>query len=141
MVWSSCCPRDSQDSSPAPQFESINSLVLSILYGSTLSSIHDYWKNHILSNLKHSLIQQSTKRTYCGLGLFCMSRMYSNKQSSNLVFLNLCTSLLWDKSSPDYSKQFKMISLINIVTKFAKIVYERDENLLWFSYVRKWCFG
>ena len=30
-----------------------------------------------------------------------------------------------------------MISLINIVIKFAKIVYERDENLLWFSYVRK----
>ena len=24
MVWSPCCPRDSQDSSPAPQIESIN---------------------------------------------------------------------------------------------------------------------
>ena len=30
LVWSSCCPRDSQDSSPAPQFESINSSVLSL---------------------------------------------------------------------------------------------------------------
>ena len=29
--WSSCCPRDSQKSSPAPQFENINSLTLSIL--------------------------------------------------------------------------------------------------------------
>ena len=27
-------------------FESINSLVLSLLYGPTLTSIHDYWKNH-----------------------------------------------------------------------------------------------
>ena len=35
LVWSSCCPRDSQESSPAPQFESINSLVLSLLYGIT----------------------------------------------------------------------------------------------------------
>ena len=26
LVWSPCCPRDSQESSPAPQFESINSL-------------------------------------------------------------------------------------------------------------------
>ena len=26
--------------------ESINSLVLSLLCGSTLTSIHDYWKNH-----------------------------------------------------------------------------------------------
>ena len=39
-------PRDSQESSPAPQFESINSLVLSILYGATLTSVHNYWKNH-----------------------------------------------------------------------------------------------
>ena len=40
------CPRDSQKSSPALQFESINSLALSLLYGTTLTSIHDYWKNH-----------------------------------------------------------------------------------------------
>ena len=39
-------PRDSQESSPAPQFKSINSLVLSLLYGPTLTSVHDYWKNH-----------------------------------------------------------------------------------------------
>ena len=41
--WS---PRDSQESSPTPQFKSINSSVLSLLYGPTLTSIHDYWKNH-----------------------------------------------------------------------------------------------
>ena len=35
-----------QASSPAPQFKSISSLVLSFLYGPTLTSIHDYWKNH-----------------------------------------------------------------------------------------------
>ena len=29
------------------QFKSINSLALSFLYGPTLTSIHDYWKNHI----------------------------------------------------------------------------------------------
>ena len=33
-------------SSPAPQFESINSLTLSLLYGPTLTFIHDYWKYH-----------------------------------------------------------------------------------------------
>ena len=33
-------------SSPAPQFKSINSSALSLLYGSTLTSIHDHWKNH-----------------------------------------------------------------------------------------------
>ena len=30
----------------APQLESINSSVLSLPYGPTLTSIHDYWKNH-----------------------------------------------------------------------------------------------
>ena len=43
-VGSPCSPRDSQESSPIPQFKSINSLALSFLYGPTLTSIHDYWK-------------------------------------------------------------------------------------------------
>ena len=34
--------------SPVPQFESINSLVLSLLYGPTLTSILDYWKSIVL---------------------------------------------------------------------------------------------
>ena len=38
--WSPCSPRDSQESSPTPQFKSINSL-LSFLHGPTLTSIHD----------------------------------------------------------------------------------------------------
>ena len=45
---SPCSPRDSQESSPTPQFKSINSLVLSFLYSPTLTSIHDHWKNHSL---------------------------------------------------------------------------------------------
>ena len=40
--------RDSQESSPAPQFKGINSLVLSFLHSPTLTSIHDHWKNHSL---------------------------------------------------------------------------------------------
>ena len=46
--WISCSPRDSQESSPTPQFKSINSLALSFLYSPTLTSIYDYWKNHSL---------------------------------------------------------------------------------------------
>ena len=40
-------PRDSQESSPTPQFKSINSLALSFLYSPILTSIHDHWKNCI----------------------------------------------------------------------------------------------
>ena len=35
----------SQESSPIPQFKSINPSVLNFLYCPTLTSIHDYWKN------------------------------------------------------------------------------------------------
>ena len=46
LVGSPCCPRDSQGSSPTPQFKSINSSALSFIYSPTLTSINDYWKNH-----------------------------------------------------------------------------------------------
>ena len=56
LVWSPWYPRDSPESSPAPQFESINILVLSLLYGPILISIHDYWKNYSFD--KTDLCQQ-----------------------------------------------------------------------------------
>ena len=31
---------------PVAQFKSVNSSVLSLLHGPTLTSMHDYWKNH-----------------------------------------------------------------------------------------------
>ena len=43
---SPCNPRDSQESSPTPQFKSMNSCAFSFLSSSTLTSIHNYWKNH-----------------------------------------------------------------------------------------------
>ena len=46
LVGSPCSPRDSQESSPTPQFKSISSSVFSFLYSPTLTSINDYWKNH-----------------------------------------------------------------------------------------------
>ena len=38
--------QETQGSSPTPQFKSINSSVISLLYGPALTPIHDYWKNH-----------------------------------------------------------------------------------------------
>ena len=47
-LWSLGSSRDSQESSPTPQFKSISSSVFSFLYGTVLTSIHDHWKNHSL---------------------------------------------------------------------------------------------
>ena len=44
LAW--CCSlRESQESSPTPQFKSINSVAISFLYSLTLTSKHEYWKN------------------------------------------------------------------------------------------------
>ena len=48
LIGSPCSPRDSQESSPTPQFKSINPLVFTFLHSPTLTSIYDYWKNHSL---------------------------------------------------------------------------------------------
>ena len=45
LIWYPCCPRDFQESS-LTHFKSIDSLAFSLLYGPTLTSVHDHWKNH-----------------------------------------------------------------------------------------------
>ena len=45
--WISLQSKNSQESSPAPQFKSINSSALSFLHSPTLTSIRDHWKNRI----------------------------------------------------------------------------------------------
>ena len=61
-----------QGSSSALQFKGINSLALSLLYGPTLTSIHDYWKNHSFDY--SDLCQQSD------VFLYVCHRFSSNKQ-------------------------------------------------------------
>ena len=46
--WISLWSKGLSKSSPVPQFKSINSLVLNFLYSPTLTSIHDFGKNHSL---------------------------------------------------------------------------------------------
>ena len=62
LVWSLWNPRNSQKSSSTSQFESISSLVLSLVYGPTLTSVHDYWKSHSFDYT--DLCQQSQVSAY-----------------------------------------------------------------------------
>ena len=50
LLWSPCSPRDSQESTPTPRFKSMNSSVLSLLYGPTLTFIQNHWKNYTFDN-------------------------------------------------------------------------------------------
>ena len=58
-------------SPPAPQFEIINSSVLSLLYGPTLTSAHNYWKNQSFDEM--DLCQQSNVSAFNMLSGFWFS--------------------------------------------------------------------
>ena len=79
-------PKDSQESSPAPQFKSINYWVLCLLYGLALTSIHDYRKGHNLDymdpcqkNLTHkeSHLPNSLVLIFCSLPPFRKMKLHS----------------------------------------------------------------
>ena len=89
LVWSPCSPRDSQESSPGPQFKSIKSLVLSLLYSPVLTSEHDYWKNHSID--------------YTYLFFFWPYRSLSAKRC--LCFLICCLGLSWGFSGGSDGKE------------------------------------
>ena len=44
--WFDLAVQETQESCPTQQFESIYFSALRVLYGPTLTSIYDYWKNH-----------------------------------------------------------------------------------------------
>ena len=49
LGWTGLISLQSKESSPTPQFKSINSSALSFLYSPTLTSIHDHWKTIVLT--------------------------------------------------------------------------------------------
>ena len=76
-----CNPRNSQKSSPAAQVKSNNSLVLRLLYGPTLTSIHDYWKTHsfdctLLFFYFYIVVYVTSILCYCLLQIFPFSRWF-----------------------------------------------------------------
>ena len=58
----SLCPRHFQESSPAPQFKGISSLVFCLLYGPVLTTVHDHWEDHRLDYMK--LCRQSNVSSF-----------------------------------------------------------------------------
>ena len=71
LVWSPCCPRDFQESSPASQFKGINSLVLCLLYGLAPTTVRDHWEDHSLDYV--DLYQQSNDSVFQTLSGFVIT--------------------------------------------------------------------
>ena len=86
LTGSPCSPRDSQESSPTPQFKSINSSALSFLYSLTLTSIHATGKTIAL-----------TRWTFVGKIMSLLFNMLSRFSSINflkIVLLEQSTLIL-----------------------------------------------
>ena len=89
LAGSPCSPGDSRESSPTPQFKSINSSALSFLYSPTFTSIHDYWKNHSLDQMDfcyQSNVSASSYAVYVG-------HCFSAKEQGSFNFMaavNIC---------------------------------------------------
>ena len=66
-VWSLRCPMSFQESSPAPQFEGIDSLALCLLYGPAVTTGRDHWEDHSLDYA--DICQQSN---VSGFSIHCL---------------------------------------------------------------------
>ena len=71
---------------PAPQFKSINSLVLSLLCGPSLTSVCDYWKTHIIQIIQ-TFVGKVTSLPFNMLFRFVMAFVTSNKRLLIINFL------------------------------------------------------
>ena len=88
LVWSPCSPRDSQESSSTPQFKSINSLVLILVYGPTLTSIHEYIYTHIYIFCSNVLLE-SPSQVVEPLQI-CLRIVYLLSQHSSDMYVCVC---------------------------------------------------
>ena len=105
-------PDASQESSTALQFKSINSLVLSLLYGPTLTFVHDYWKTIALN------IQ-----TFVGK---VMSLIFNMLSRFVIAFLSRskCLLILWLQSPSVVILEPKKIKSVTVSTFPSSICHE-----------------
>ena len=109
--WSPCCPRDSQESSPTPWFQSISSSALSLPYGPSLTSMFDYWRNHSFDHV--------CKRTFVGK----VMSLLSNTLSRFVILLRSKNHLIsWLQSLSELILEPKKIKFA-IVATFSPSTY------------------
>ena len=81
LVGSPCSSRDSQESSPTPQFKLHSTL--SLLRGPTFTSEHNYWKNHSFDQT--DLCQQSNVSAFQYTVQICHSLSSKEHVSFNFI--------------------------------------------------------
>ena len=122
LVGSPFCPRDSKESSLTPQFKSINSSGFNLLYGPTLTSIHDYCKTIAL-----------TIRTFVGK---VMSLLFNMLSKLVIPFLPRSKHLLisWLQSSSGMVLEPKKIKSLTFPLFPHLFAMKWWDNMSWSSF-------
>ena len=112
LVGSPCSPRDSQESSPTPQFKSINSSALRFLYSPTLTSIMTTGKTKTLTRL-----------TFVGKVISLLFNMLSRLV---IAFLprSKCLLIAWLQSPSEVILEPKKIKSITVSIVSSSICHE-----------------
>ena len=136
---SPCSPRDSQESSPTPQFKNISSSVLSFIYGPILTSIHDYWKNQSIAffmvQLSHpdmttGKTRALTRWTFVGKVMSLLLNMLSRLV---IIFLSRSKRLLisWLQSPSAVILEPPKIKSVTVSIVSPSVCHERWDQMPW----------
>ena len=157
MFWSPCCTRDSPESSPAPQFEGIDSVALSHFYGPTLTSVHDFNLDpHYYSYYKlpgsQSLICSFVNSWYLSLDSLTHSKQSSYTCLSHLGSYIILSSLLQKSiNNSSYLWKFLILYLMSSLETspasdfFKSLLLFNCKSFAWYtmcssSIILCWCF-
>ena len=105
--------------SPTPWFESINSSVISLLYGPTLTSIHDYWKND-----SFDLMDLYWQNGWVCFLILCLgfSEFFFQKASLSLI--------LWLQSLSTVILELKKVKSVTVSSSTPSMCHEVERLLL-----------
>ena len=112
---------DSQESSPTPQFKSINSSAVRLLYGTTLTSIYDDWKNHSFDYM--DLCRQSESLLFNMLSRFVIAFLPRNKHFLISWLQSPSTVILEPKKIKSVIVSFVFPSIFHVVMGPDPIIF------------------
>ena len=112
-----------EESSSTPQFKSISSSVLRLLYGPTLTSVHDYWKNHGFDY-----------RTFVSK---VMSLLFNTLSRFVIGFLsrNKCLLISWLQSPSTVTLEPEKIKSVSVSISPPSICRKQWDQMPWFCFL------
>ena len=117
-----------------PQFKSISSSALSFLYSPTLTSIHDYWKNHRL-DLMLWLDGPLTRHYFVGKVMSLLFNMLSRLVITFLPTFLSIISLVATQTLPSKAEETKITFKWMSMVGFKKTLFIHNEiwtEIFWY---------